>query len=84
MAKHKYNELSQYTQQKIAENRQKSIMAIKCYFMTPLKYKIPNLNKHKTIRRIIHQPSSKYSPSSFGFFQKHKPKCHYKLYLSFD
>lgn len=26
-------------------------MAIKCYFMTPLKYKIPNLNKHEKTGR---------------------------------
>ena len=47
MAKHKYNKLSQQKQQKIALNRQKSIMAIKCYFMTPKKYKIPNLKNTK-------------------------------------
>lgn len=28
-------------------------MAIKCYFMTPLKYKNPNLNKHEKNRKGI-------------------------------
>lgn len=27
-------------------------MAIKCYFITPKKYKIPNLNKHKNRKGI--------------------------------